>query len=82
MTDSIGELIDEISRRKVTILVIDSFTAIKASITKPIEARIFLNTILGKMTRLLGCTTLLIVEKGAREKGARWQVVQQSTDTQ
>ena len=69
MTDSIGQVINEISRRKATILVIDSFTAIKASITKPIEARIFLNTILGKMTRLLGCTTLLIVEKMGNERG-------------
>jgi KaiC/GvpD/RAD55 family RecA-like ATPase len=36
---------------------------------KPIEARIFLNTILGRMSRLLGCTTLLIVEKMGSEKG-------------
>jgi KaiC/GvpD/RAD55 family RecA-like ATPase len=69
MTDSIGQVINEISHRKVTILVIDSFTAIKASMAKPIEARIFLNTILGKMSRLLGSTTLLIVEKMGNERG-------------
>jgi hypothetical protein len=39
MSDSMGQVIDEISRRKVTILVIDSFTAIKAAITKNIPQR-------------------------------------------
>ena len=34
----------------------------------PIEARIVLNTILGRMVRLLGCTTLLIDEKSGGDR--------------
>jgi KaiC/GvpD/RAD55 family RecA-like ATPase len=65
VSDSLNMVLREISERKITLLVVDSFTAMRDSFKDPMEARIILNTILGKMVRLLGCTTLLIVEKPA-----------------
>ncbi|MDG6925397.1 MAG: hypothetical protein JRN09_02465 [Nitrososphaerota archaeon] len=59
-------VLKQISDLKITLLVIDSFTAMRDAFKEPMEARIVLNTILGKVVRLLGCTTLLIVEKPAR----------------
>lgn len=43
-------------------LVIDSFSAMAQAFREPHEARVILHTILSRVTRLLGCTTLLIVE--------------------
>jgi len=43
-------------------LVIDSFSAMAQAFREPHEARIVLHTILGKLVRSIGCTTLLIVE--------------------
>jgi circadian clock protein KaiC len=68
ISDSLKVAMDDIRDRKVTLLVIDSFTAMKEAFTSPIEARIVLNTILGRMVRLMGCTTLLIDEKSGGEK--------------
>ncbi|MFQ6076271.1 MAG: ATPase domain-containing protein [Candidatus Bathyarchaeia archaeon] len=43
-------------------LVIDSFSAMAQAFEEPIDPRIVLHTILGKMTRQMGCTTILTVE--------------------
>lgn len=43
-------------------LVIDSFTAMAQAFKERVDARIVLHTILGKMVRQAGCTTLLISE--------------------
>ena len=43
-------------------LVIDSFTAMAQAFKETHEVRVVLHTILSKVTRLLGCTTILIVE--------------------
>ncbi|MFQ6076756.1 MAG: ATPase domain-containing protein [Candidatus Bathyarchaeia archaeon] len=43
-------------------LMIDSFSAMAQAFGEPIDARIVLHTILGKMVRQLGCTTILTVE--------------------
>jgi len=63
LSESLKSMVNEIAKRKVTILVIDSFTAMREAFKDAIEARIILNTILGKMVRVMGCTTLLIIEK-------------------
>ncbi|MDA4137347.1 MAG: AAA family ATPase [Thaumarchaeota archaeon] len=63
VSGSLKTMVSEIAKHKVTLLVIDSFTAMKEAFKDTIEARIILNTILGKMVRMMGCTTLLIVEK-------------------
>jgi len=52
----------EITALKAKRLVIDSFSAMAQAFKEPIEARIILHNILGKMVRQLGCTILLIVE--------------------
>jgi circadian clock protein KaiC len=52
-------------------LVIDSFSAMAQAFSQRIDARIVLHTVLGRMTRLGGVTTLLIAEKplGSRVLG-------------
>ena len=68
ISDTLKLAIDDIMQRKVTLLVIDSFTAMKDAFKTPIEARIILNTVLGRMVRLLGCTTILIDEKSGGDR--------------
>lgn len=63
VSDSLHSILKEITDAQVTLLVIDSFTAMKDAFRDPIEARIVLNTVLGKMVRLLGSTTILIDEQ-------------------
>jgi len=55
-------VIEEVTVLKAKRLVIDSFSAMAQAFKEPIEARIILHNILGKMVRQLECTTLLIVE--------------------
>jgi len=43
-------------------LVIDSFSAMAQAFREPHDARIVLHTILGRLVRSIGCTTILIVE--------------------
>jgi len=43
-------------------LVVDSFSAMAQAFKEPHDARIVLHTILGRVARSMGCTTLLIVE--------------------
>lgn len=61
--DILAVVLAEISRIKARRLVIDSFSALSQSFRLPIEARAVLHTVLGKMVRLAGCTTLLVVEQ-------------------
>jgi KaiC/GvpD/RAD55 family RecA-like ATPase len=68
--EALKSIVGEIAERKVKLLVIDSFTAMRDAFNDAIEARIILNTILGKMVRVMGCTTLLIVERSHSGEGA------------
>jgi len=43
-------------------LVVDSYTVLAQASPEPIEARILLHTLLGKVVRQAGCTTLLVAE--------------------
>lgn len=43
-------------------LVIDSFSAMAQAFEEPLESRIIIHTVLGKIVRKMGCTTVLIVE--------------------
>ena len=61
--DILTVVLSEIGRIKAKRLVIDSFSALSQSFRLPVEARAVLHTVLGKMVRLAGCTTLLVVEK-------------------
>ena len=54
--------LEEVTALKAKRLVIDSFSAMAQAFKEPIEARIIIHNILGKLVRQLGCTTILIVE--------------------
>lgn len=55
-------IISEVDRIKAKRLAIDSYTALVQSFKEPIDARIVLHVILGKLIRGMGCTTILIEE--------------------
>ena len=55
-------ILEEVTRLEAKRLVIDSFSAMAQAFKEPIEARIIIHNILGKLVRQLGCTTILIVE--------------------
>jgi len=55
-------ILEEIMKVGAKLLVIDSFTAMAQAFKEPFESRIILHTILGKIVRRMGCTTLLICE--------------------
>jgi len=55
-------ILNEIHSFKPKRLVIDSFSAMAQAFKERIDARIVLHTILGKIVRQMGCTTLLIAE--------------------
>jgi circadian clock protein KaiC len=55
-------ILAEVERSKAKRLVIDSFSAMVQAFEKPIDARIVLHTILGKVARQAECTTLLLCE--------------------
>ncbi|MBS7634771.1 AAA family ATPase [Candidatus Bathyarchaeota archaeon] len=58
----------EISEARANRLVIDSFSALAQAFRETHEVRVLLHTILSRITRFLGCTTLLIVETSHGEK--------------
>jgi circadian clock protein KaiC len=71
VTETLTNVLSEMDRLKARRLVIDPFTALAQAFKGPIDARIAVHTILGKMLRQAGCTTLLIAEKtsGVRQIG-------------
>jgi circadian clock protein KaiC len=71
VTETLTNVLSEIDRLKARRLVIDPFTALAQAFKGPIDGRIAVHTILGKMLRQAGCTTLLIAEKtsGVRQIG-------------
>jgi circadian clock protein KaiC len=68
VSEVLASLLEEIASLKARRLVIDSFTAISQAFKEPIDTRIVAHTILGKMVRQAGCTTLLITEKKRGEE--------------
>jgi len=52
----------EVEKAKAKRLVIDSYSAMAQAFVEKIEARIIVHSILGKLVRGLGCTTILISE--------------------
>jgi len=61
--DALNTVMSEIDSLKAKRLVIDSFSAMSQAFAQKIDARIVLHTVLGRMTRLSGVTTVLIAEK-------------------
>jgi len=61
--EALNTVMAEIDSLKAKRLVIDSFSAMSQAFSQKIDARIVLHTVLGRMTRLSGVTTILIAEK-------------------
>ncbi|KYH40694.1 MAG: hypothetical protein AYL33_005390 [Candidatus Bathyarchaeota archaeon B63] len=55
-------ILEEISGIKAKRLVIDSFSTIAQAFEKPHDVRILIQTVLERIVRKFGCTTLMIVE--------------------
>jgi len=67
----LAEMIENVRRTGAKRLVIDSFTALAAALPDRTDSRVVLHNVLSKITRAVGCTTLLIAEMpvGARSIG-------------
>lgn len=61
-------IVDEVHRMEAKRLVIDSFSAMAQAFEKPIDARIIVHTLLSKVIRQEGCTTIIIEEIPYGEK--------------
>lgn len=55
-------ILDVVNKIGAKRLVIDPFTTLSLALRDPSEVRIFLHTVVGKIVRQLGCTTLLVKE--------------------
>ncbi|MCD6089665.1 AAA family ATPase [Candidatus Bathyarchaeota archaeon] len=62
VSDVFNWILDKVYSLKAKRLVIDSFSALAQAFEKPIDVRTFIHTILSKILRKTGCTTLLILE--------------------
>jgi len=62
VSDVLNKVVEEVLSLKAKRLVIDSFSTLAQAFKEKIEARIILHTILGKIVKSTGCTTILIVE--------------------
>ena len=62
ISDILNKIVEEALSLKAKRLVIDSFSTLAQAFQEKIEARIMLHTILGKIVKSAGCTTILIVE--------------------
>lgn len=62
ISDVLNAILDEVKKIGAKRLVIDSFSAMAQAFREKIDVRIILHTILGKIVRQVGCTTLLVCE--------------------
>lgn len=67
-------ILSEVSRFKAKRLVIDSFSAMAQAFAKATDARIVLHTVVSKIIRLMGCTTVLVVETPIGDERIGWGV--------
>ncbi len=58
----LNTVVDAVEEVKAKRLVIDSYTALAQAFEKPFDSRIAMHTILGKIVRQSGCTSLIISE--------------------
>ena len=62
VSDVLNKIVEEVLSLKAKRLVIDSFSAMAQAFKEKIEVRVILHTILGKIVRAAGCTTILVLE--------------------
>ncbi|MEM2103793.1 MAG: ATPase domain-containing protein, partial [Candidatus Bathyarchaeia archaeon] len=55
-------VVEEAEKFKARRLVLDSYSALAQAFKDPMDARIVAHTLLGKLIRMMGCTTILIEE--------------------
>nr|MDO8133396.1 gas vesicle protein GvpD [Candidatus Njordarchaeum guaymaensis] len=55
-------ILDKVERTGAKRLVMDSYSALSLAFDRKLDARVIIQTILGKVVRHLGCTTILVVE--------------------
>jgi len=58
----VGSILGEVEALKAGRLVVDSFTALAQAFEKPIDARIVLQTVLGRIVRGMNVTTVIVEE--------------------
>ena len=63
MGDILGQVVTTISKNGIKRVVLDSITAVAQSFEHEYQARQILHTVLSKLVRNLGCTTLVISER-------------------
>ncbi len=59
---NIDTIVSEIENLDAKRLVIDSFTAMAQALKEPVDVRIIVHNILSRLTRGMGCTTIMIEE--------------------
>ncbi|MEM3590492.1 MAG: ATPase domain-containing protein [Candidatus Bathyarchaeia archaeon] len=64
----IEQILGEVADIKANMLVIDSFSAIAQVIEKPYDMRMLVHSVLSKIVREMGCTTMIIIEKMSAEE--------------
>jgi circadian clock protein KaiC len=62
VSDVLDLIVEQIAATKGKRLVIDSFTSLAQAFEKPIDARVVLHVVLGKLVHDLGCTTVVLAE--------------------
>ena len=62
MSAILGGILGEVEALGAKRLVIDSFSAMAQAYKEPIDVRVIVHTVLGKIVRQMGCTTIMIEE--------------------
>jgi KaiC/GvpD/RAD55 family RecA-like ATPase len=62
VSEMLQAILTAVEDLKAKRLVIDSFTALAQALEKPIDVRSMIHTILGKIVRNMGCTTIMVDE--------------------
>lgn len=62
MSAVLGSILGEVEALEAKRLVIDSFSAMAQAYKEPIDIRVIVHTVLGKIVRQMGCTTIMVEE--------------------
>jgi len=62
VSETFQAIFEAVNRVGAKRLVIDPFTALSLALKDPLDVRLFMHSVLGKIVRQLGCTTVLVKE--------------------
>jgi KaiC/GvpD/RAD55 family RecA-like ATPase len=71
LLDAILDSVESLGARR---LVIDSFSALTNAVKDPLEVREIIHTIIGRIVRGMGCTTIITVERAGIESGVDYGI--------